>query len=193
MDDFSASVAEMQSTTDPGEVGTESQATALSEELERLRFIIKEDKGMAQWYESGRPCFQAQAGTQNNVTGNSTLYTMTFGTEIFDVDSNFDGTSTFTAPLSGKYQLNAYVNMSGITSAADEVLLQVVTSNRTYTTETILTNSIESSIGLHLSVVADMDASDTATVQVRVIGEASDVVDIRTGGLSTFSGYFVSP
>ncbi|MGI9489174.1 MAG: hypothetical protein ACR2RF_25465 [Geminicoccaceae bacterium] len=51
-DDYSSSVVEMQSTADPGEVGTESQATTLAGELERLRNIIAEITGKTQWYES---------------------------------------------------------------------------------------------------------------------------------------------
>lgn len=55
LDDYSSSVAEMQTTTDPGEVGTESQATSMAGEFERLRFAILEIKRMldgtvAQWY-----------------------------------------------------------------------------------------------------------------------------------------------
>lgn len=52
MDDYSSTVAQMQTTTDPGEVGTESQATSLAGELERIRFVLKEMKGTAQWYET---------------------------------------------------------------------------------------------------------------------------------------------
>lgn len=51
-DDYSTSVSEMRTMTDPGEVGTESLATSLSGELERIRFAIKEIKGTTQWYES---------------------------------------------------------------------------------------------------------------------------------------------
>lgn len=50
MDDYSSSVAQMQTTTDPGEVSSESQATTLAGELERLRFLLKEITGEAQWY-----------------------------------------------------------------------------------------------------------------------------------------------
>ena len=60
MDDYSSSIAEMQSTTDPGEVGTESQAETLAQELERIRFIIKEMKGAAQWYQTA-PVFAEQS------------------------------------------------------------------------------------------------------------------------------------
>ena len=51
-EDYSASVAQMQSATDPGELGTESQATTLAGELERLRFAIGDAKGTTQWYET---------------------------------------------------------------------------------------------------------------------------------------------
>lgn len=49
---YSATVAQMKLTTDPGEVNTESLATSLGGELERLRFAIQEMKGSsaAQWY-----------------------------------------------------------------------------------------------------------------------------------------------
>jgi hypothetical protein len=51
-DDYSVSVAQMQTQTDPGEQGSESQATSLAGELERLRFAIAEAKGTTYWYET---------------------------------------------------------------------------------------------------------------------------------------------
>ena len=51
-DDYSSSVAQMQTTTDPGEVGSESQATSLAGELERLRHLVKELSAQPQWYAS---------------------------------------------------------------------------------------------------------------------------------------------
>ena len=54
VDDYSTTTTQMKLTVDPGEVGTESLATSLAGELERLRFAIKEIKGTdaAQWYSS---------------------------------------------------------------------------------------------------------------------------------------------
>jgi hypothetical protein len=49
-DDYSTNAAQMQSAVNPGEVGTESLATTTAGELERLRFMISEMKGGAQWY-----------------------------------------------------------------------------------------------------------------------------------------------
>lgn len=54
LDDYSANAAQMQSTADPGESGSESLATSLAGELERIRFILKEMGGnRTQWYTSG--------------------------------------------------------------------------------------------------------------------------------------------
>jgi len=59
-DDYSTNVGQMQSTTDPGEVGTESLATTQAGEFERLRAILKEMKGVAQWYQTA-PVFAEQS------------------------------------------------------------------------------------------------------------------------------------
>lgn len=50
IEDYSNDVSTMRLTADPGGVGTESLATSLAGELERLRFAIKRICGAAQWY-----------------------------------------------------------------------------------------------------------------------------------------------
>ncbi len=55
--DYSATVAQMKLSTDPGELGSESLATSEAGELERLRFAIYDDKHaldphITQWYET---------------------------------------------------------------------------------------------------------------------------------------------
>lgn len=50
IEDYSADVSTMQSTTDPGGVGTESLATTLAGEIQRIRYAIKRIVGGAQWY-----------------------------------------------------------------------------------------------------------------------------------------------
>ena len=52
LDDYSTNTAQMQVTTDPGEVGTESLATTLGGEFARLRHILREITGEDEWYES---------------------------------------------------------------------------------------------------------------------------------------------
>ncbi len=52
MDDYSVNVAQMQTKTDPGELASESLATSLAGELERIRFAIAEIKGTDEWYQT---------------------------------------------------------------------------------------------------------------------------------------------
>lgn len=50
IEDYSSTVGEMQTQTTPGAVGTESQATTLAGEIERLRFVIARITGETYWY-----------------------------------------------------------------------------------------------------------------------------------------------
>lgn len=50
MDDYSTNTAQMQSTADPYPGAVESLATTGAGELERLRYVIKQITGEAQWY-----------------------------------------------------------------------------------------------------------------------------------------------
>jgi len=50
INDYSASVGEMQTVTNPGGVGSESQPTTLAGEIERIRYQLKAITGEAQWY-----------------------------------------------------------------------------------------------------------------------------------------------
>src|SRR6266478_5911902 len=54
-----SSIPDMQLSTDPGDVGSESLPGSLAQEIERIRFVIKEIKtkingsAVAQWYSKG--------------------------------------------------------------------------------------------------------------------------------------------
>jgi hypothetical protein len=50
IESISDTIPNMQQTVDPGGVGTESQATTMAGELQRLRFALKRIAGGAQWY-----------------------------------------------------------------------------------------------------------------------------------------------
>lgn len=51
IDDASSTVADMKETLDPGEVGSEVQAQSFLEEIQQLRFQLKEISGKDEWYE----------------------------------------------------------------------------------------------------------------------------------------------
>ena len=65
-----------------------------------------------------QPAFLAQfTVAQNNVTGDSTSQTVNYTNVIFDQNSDYDGTNTFTAPVTGRYFFGAAVNFENVTAA----------------------------------------------------------------------------
>lgn len=131
------------------------------------------------------------SSTRSDATGDGTLVSpVVFDSEVFDQNSDF-ASNTFTAPVTGKYHLSATVLIQQAT-AAMPITGQIITSNRTYT----LYNSSVAVVGnntIIMSVLADMDANDTATVSLLLSGGAK-VVDIYGDGTTyrtVFSGYLV--
>lgn len=134
-----------------------------------------------------QPAFLARAASQLNVTGDGTTYTIQYTSEIFDQNSDFDGTSTFTAPITGRYYLDAINALSGVLAAHNSLDFAIVTSNRTYIVDTC-NPGVQISGDFYKSngcVLADMDAGDTATTYIYVAG-STKVVDISTQ--ATFCG-----
>lgn len=91
--------------------------------------------------------------------------TVDFDTEIYDEGGHFSG-DTFTAPVTGRYLLSASVMIENVSGGALNSGARIVCSNHTsgffigYSNVANGTKEIFSG-----SVVVDMDASDTATVQ----------------------------
>jgi hypothetical protein len=135
-----------------------------------------------------QPSFLAENSETNNQTGAGTLVAVGFTTEVFDVGSDFNNTtSVYTADESGKHFLAVRVELTGLTSAATSARIRLITSNRTYLTQWQAPLPLR--LGLQIIVEGDMDAGDTASVDLVVNGEASDVVDISGTNLSTtFNG-----
>ena len=137
--------------------------------------------------------FLAHSTGSSNKTGAGTIYKILFHTEIYDTANAFASQHTFTAPETGKYLLAGYTTVTGITSAADTFQIQIVTSNRTYGIQPHNPNDLATGQwGMGISIIADMDASDTAYMTVAVWGESSDVCDVAgvgsAGNFTSFSG-----
>jgi len=141
---------------------------------------------------SAQPAFLGAAtATQDNITGNSISSAIAFA-EIFDNNADYDGT-TFTAPVAGRYQFNANVRFGGVTTAATNISIDLVTSNREYQSMSRIDGNTGNNAGQSGSWCCDMDASDTAVVKVFGEGEGSNVWDLNIGAakLCTFSGFLV--
>jgi len=141
---------------------------------------------------SAQPAFLGAAtATQDNITGNSISSAIAFA-EIFDNNADYDGT-TFTAPVAGRYQFNVNVRLGGVTTAATNISIDLVTSNRDYSSMSRIDGNTGNNAGQSGSWCCDMDASDTAVVKVFGEGEGSNVWDLNIGAakLNTFSGFLV--
>ena len=152
------------------------------------------DSDLAAYKTDIKPRFLAFVpSTATNQTGNGAQATLVCN-EVYDDNSNFN-TSTFTAPITGRYQLNAFVSLDALSTAATFTSLRIITSNRTYLTTKGLNpkaGGLQDSISM--SVVADMDAGDTATVTIQVEGMAGNTVSIighASTMWTTFSGSLV--
>ena len=138
------------------------------------------------------PAFLATNTLQSNVSGDGTEYSVVFATEVFDQGSDFDGTSTFTAPVTGRYFLSAMVEASGLTADHNALVLKLVTSNRTY-----IAYGYGTAVGVNpftffagnMAMLVDMDVSDTAYVTL-IVYNGTKVVDIAAGR-AFFSGHLV--
>lgn len=139
---------------------------------------------------TSQPAFSARASAQNDVTGDGTTYTIIFANEIFDQGNNFDGTSTFTAPVTGKYQFNVHFSLTGIVAGMTGLDAYITTSKRTYYVlhSDVVSFSQGASCRFTSSVLADMDAGDTCVAKLQVSG-GSKVIDIEA--VSYFQGFLV--
>lgn len=140
-----------------------------------------------------QPAFQAYAnGDITNVTGDGTVYTCAFNTESFDQNGDF-ASNTFTAPVTGRYQLTAMVSTFNNTAAVTTHAISIVTSNTTYPfggftqglppASTAGTSAV---LGKTVTMLCDMDAADTATITWRAQGTT---LTIDFGANSFFAGF----
>ena len=122
------------------------------------------------------PAFLAYASaSKDTVTGDGTAYTVLFDTEVFDQANNYDpATGIFTAPVTGRYQFSMSALLNHIAAENTYLEIDFVTSNRTYYFNDYL--CLAKDRQLQLSVLADLDANDTAKVNV-IVGGATKIVD----------------
>ena len=73
----------------------------------------------------------AAAGASPVQTNISSGDTITFGNEVFDQNADF-ASNTFTAPVTGKYQLNLGLFVQSVDADYTELRVKIVTSNRNY-------------------------------------------------------------
>ena len=144
-----------------------------------------------------QPAFLAYASNfQSNIAVSSDV-TVVFDGEVFDQNADYNNSNyTFTAPIDGRYQFQTSVRIQDAMTASLYYYIQLVTSNRAYLGYIINTAAFDQDVGymtLNISVLADMDASDTAYVKI-VQHSGNQQTDIYGGAeySTNFSGYLVA-
>ena len=128
------------------------------------------------------------AANQNIAVGSDV--TVTFGTEIFDQNGDF-ASNTFTAPVTGRYLMCLSMRMDSVDADMNYCRFKIETSNRSYDANIIdpgVFNGDPTYWNFQTTVLADMDASDTAVIKWNYSG-GTNQADTSTD--STFSGHLV--
>ena len=120
--------------------------------------------------------FHAESNTDlSNCTGDGSDVKLTYQTEHFDQNGDFSS-QTFTAPITGRYLFTWTTAIYGI-GAGHDMTSWFETSNNNYLNQINLANVERNNEYYDCnSVIADMDASDTATVNITV-GGGSKTID----------------
>ncbi len=169
----SGTVTNFNSTTIKTPIITSTSSINLNASGQSVQIIVSTNGAVTQ---PTQPSFLVVDGTgASNVTGDGTVYTELWPTEIFDQASNF-ASNTFTAPVTGRYDFTWAVTLVQLAAAHTTRLVQLVTSNRNYQVRNDATTT-GTFIGFNGAVIADVDANDTVTIQIDVAG-STKVVDV---------------
>ena len=141
-----------------------------------------------------QPAFLARlTSAQDNIATGATT-NIAFNSEVFDQNSDYNTSNyTFTAPVDGKYMIGCNLNYTNWDSAFNYVWFQFNTSNALYYIDLKPGDTLadDGYMGQNGSLLCDMDAGDTVTVQIAP-NAGSAQMDIITTNSSQFYGYLVA-
>lgn len=136
-----------------------------------------------------QPSFLAVGSLQSDVTGDGTVYTILYATEIFDQNGDF-ASPTFTAPVTGRYQFNCSTEVSGLGALFTTGGIVFAASNRSIIATAVNWGTVQNGgalVRISASALLDMDAADVCIITINV-GGSTKTVDI--GATNTvFSGF----
>ncbi len=142
-----------------------------------------------------QPAFNQSNGTnRTNATGDGTAFTLIFNVaESTQQGSGFDGTSTFTAPVTGWYHFDLGCYLTGIAAQDNTYITITHTGIRTYFGDIINAGVVASSgaLALSMSRTFKMTANDTVTCTVVSSGSTKTVTVDNTAVITSFQGYLV--
>ena len=115
-----------------------------------------------------QPGFSATKSTSSQ-TVSAAYVDVSFNNEIWDNNADWNGSTTFTAPVTGKYMFSGAIRINDILAQGGSVFGRMGTSNRNYLFGTItdaddIANATIAAYQFQATVIADMDANDTMTM-----------------------------
>ena len=115
-----------------------------------------------------QPGFSATKSTSSQ-TVSAAYVDVNFNNEIWDNNADWNGSTTFTAPVTGKYMFSGAIRINDILAQGGSVFGRMGTSNRNYLFGTItdaddIANATIAAYQFQATVIADMDANDTMTM-----------------------------
>jgi len=144
-----------------------------------------------------QPGFMAYNATvRANVTGNGTIYTIAYNVERWDNNSDYNNaTYTFTAPVTGKYLFVMGVELEKV-NGTTAFQTYITTTLRSYVANfqniTPIRVVASDDASVTMTVIADMDATDTCIARVQANGKGADTCDVaNTGTINYFMGYLL--
>jgi hypothetical protein len=137
-----------------------------------------------------QPAFQVMLSETQYVTTLDEDRDILFESEVFDIGENFNtDTYTFTAPVTGKYDLSLVLRCGDLDNNAQYVMWKIITSNRFYTG--LIDPNYNADLNFYpvcFNVLCDMDENDTAYCTIRQnLGNNS--LFLQTAGITVFSGH----
>lgn len=174
VDDYSETLTQMRTQTDPGESGTESQATSLAGEIERLRNQLAEITGKTYWY---------QSPTSSIETLNTKLNSFTAGDDTGIVSGREDanGQPMFLRPAGS----SAQVNLDG---SPTSLVVEIGGTQYTVSSDLSLSSLLTAPSTNNTCLVNDADLSGQASSKWQ--GERTTAITIDTIGseISSLNG-----
>jgi len=140
-----------------------------------------------------QPAFGAIGSSAPTLPINTT-YVLPLDTERFDQNGDYNTSNyTFTAPVTGRYQLNGSIYLYNyLDTSAGYIMFTLRTSNDEYQypVQASMFGSDIGSFGMNISHLVDMDASDTAVIDI--FQQAGAAQTSISGGHSHFTGFLVA-
>lgn len=135
------------------------------------------------------PAFSASLSTNQTVSAGTTTK-LTFNTEQFDTNSNYDNATNyrFTPTVAGYYQINVALDLADVSVGTQDVLLRLYKNGSQYLAAMRMQTGAGREIGLVIAQLISMNGStDYLEVYLQVVAATNCVVY----SASNFSGSLV--